>query len=118
MNITITIDGVSKNYVLTPQNATITRTMVGYNVTATVMHKSSNGLALIERTVYISGNTISENSINKAFAPDIVGDITKTDKVQVLQGVSPEIFTDIGICLPDRPEYPSVRARKEARANK
>lgn len=118
ITITITINGVSSTYEITEQNAKLTRTFTGYNVTATVMHVNNGAPELVNRTCFIEGTTIDSKAIDKAFAPDKVGAILKTEKVNELHGTSLEAYKAISLVLPDRPEYPSVKARKEAREAK
>lgn len=96
-------------------NATITRTFIGHNVTAQVAHNESGNFTIISKTVYVGGNNPSNSAIVKAFAPDTVLAITSTAKVEKLYGISEEDFLAYGVELPARVEYPSVKARKEAR---
>lgn len=99
----------------TTKNATITRTFIGYNVTAQVAHNDKGNFTVITRTTYVGGSNPSNNAIVKAFLPDTVLAITSTVKVEKLYGISEEDFLAYGVELPARVEYPSVKARKEAR---
>ena len=99
----------------TTTNATITRTFIGYNVSAQVAHNENGTFSIIARTVYVGGNKPTTNAIAKAFLPDTVLAIAAVDKVEKLYGISEEDFLHYGVELPPRPEYPSVKARKEAR---
>lgn len=96
-------------------NATITRTFIGYNVSAQVAHNEGGNFSIIARTVYVGGNKPTTNAIAKAFLPDTVLAISAVDKVEKLYGISEEDFLQYGVELPPRVEYPSVKARKEAR---
>lgn len=102
----------------TKANATITRTFIGYNVTAQVAQVIDGNATIASVTKYVAGNTLTDSAIRKTFAPDTVLVVKDSKRIEKLYGISEEDFLTYGVELPARPEYPSVRARKEARQSK